>query len=582
MSLESLPNELLLNLFEFLTCPRLLHAFIGLNARFDTLLLVYIQEHSLDFQSMYKQDFDIICQRYLPSIIDRIISLCLSDDNETPQQTHLFLRYNFTLRQFSSLRTLSLCNISSEETIIEMMLTCHHIPHLAQLKLIGFTFRSGNVTRFQCMIDSIWSLSKLIYCKLNANLEYGSYSLAPTVISTSLKQLFLSGIEPRLNPTNYLFDYTPRLRTFSSSITLRPHYVFSSYDILSITKLNVCFSSPSTQYTIEEFLQSMSNLSEMTVRIHFLSVNGYAWEQIIRDHLSKLKVFQLKMEIKIHDVNNKETEIDALVDSFRSQFWLEDHGWFVRCDWIPDKQYTSIFLYTLPHAFTRFVFNVPILFKSTSPHKDKHYTYNYVRNLECNTALVGDLSLCHVKFNNIRYLSIKLPINDQFWSIVPRFDKLISLNVLLDDNNDSGQSQLHSLLGRAPRLQSLKIKSCLSSTKQIVFTEESINLSNLQLFSQGFSQCFYHEACIVLNASSLGMQCEILEIAVHNRENILTLIKGMSKLRALYVYCRDDKRNGNFERTNDELIQWLQQRLPSTCVISRHEHLFYIIRIWIG
>jgi hypothetical protein len=62
MRLESLANELLVGIYECLPDVRLLRAFCGLN------------EH-----------FDIICQVNLLVITNPIISLALSDSNETIQ-----------------------------------------------------------------------------------------------------------------------------------------------------------------------------------------------------------------------------------------------------------------------------------------------------------------------------------------------------------------------------------------------------------------------------------------------------------------------------------------------------------------
>lgn len=58
---ESLPNETLLDFFEYLDIIRLFRAFHGLKARFDTLLYKLYQAYHLDFQCISKQDFDIIC-----------------------------------------------------------------------------------------------------------------------------------------------------------------------------------------------------------------------------------------------------------------------------------------------------------------------------------------------------------------------------------------------------------------------------------------------------------------------------------------------------------------------------------------
>ena len=38
------------------------------------------------------------------------------------------------------------------------------------------------------------------------------------------------------------------------------------------------------------------------------------------------------MKLELSEADHKEQEIDKLLDSFRSQFWLEEHHWFVRCD----------------------------------------------------------------------------------------------------------------------------------------------------------------------------------------------------------------------------------------------------------
>ncbi len=62
MRLESLANELLVGIYECLPDVRLLRAFYGLNVRFD-----------------------IICQVNLLLITNPIISLALSDSNETIQ-----------------------------------------------------------------------------------------------------------------------------------------------------------------------------------------------------------------------------------------------------------------------------------------------------------------------------------------------------------------------------------------------------------------------------------------------------------------------------------------------------------------
>jgi hypothetical protein len=69
MKFELLANETLLHLFEFLSTTDLTHAFHGLNARLNSLVSDHLAECSIDFRSMYSNDFIAICRDYLPTLI---------------------------------------------------------------------------------------------------------------------------------------------------------------------------------------------------------------------------------------------------------------------------------------------------------------------------------------------------------------------------------------------------------------------------------------------------------------------------------------------------------------------------------
>ena len=86
------------------------------NSRFNKLLCQQFQKFHLDFRLISKTNFNRICQNYLPSIINRIISLRLSNDDDTPQQIELFLSQDYQLRQFIRLQSLSLSYLQSQQT----------------------------------------------------------------------------------------------------------------------------------------------------------------------------------------------------------------------------------------------------------------------------------------------------------------------------------------------------------------------------------------------------------------------------------------------------------------------------------
>jgi hypothetical protein len=137
-----------------------------------------------------------------------------------------------------------------------------------------------------------------------------------------------------------------------------------------------------------------------------------------------------------------------------------------------------------------------------------------------------------------------------------------------------------SFQNRISCLYSLKLGSWpLSSTQMPPF--EYSNTSILELGLQDVDRCYYTEQCATLSRSSLGIQCEILSTAVENRTNVIDLINTMANLRALNIVCRDDtwkEDNTQSSSTGDELVQWLQQRLPSTFTISRSDNSIYSTR----
>ncbi|CAF1382903.1 unnamed protein product [Rotaria sp. Silwood1] len=96
MNLDLLPNEILLILFAYFNGIDLLHAFYGLNSRFNLLLYNQFQAYYFCFSSLSKRKFAMICQQHLPFICDRIITLTLTDDEDTPEEIDLFFSLNYS------------------------------------------------------------------------------------------------------------------------------------------------------------------------------------------------------------------------------------------------------------------------------------------------------------------------------------------------------------------------------------------------------------------------------------------------------------------------------------------------------
>ena len=83
--LERLPNELFLEIFNYLANVDVVYAFSQLNNRFHSLILYYC--HTFDFKSVSKAKFKFVIAKHNTQ---QWRALRLSDDDDTPGQISLF------------------------------------------------------------------------------------------------------------------------------------------------------------------------------------------------------------------------------------------------------------------------------------------------------------------------------------------------------------------------------------------------------------------------------------------------------------------------------------------------------------
>jgi hypothetical protein len=258
----------------------------------------------------------------------------------------------------------------------------------------------------------------------------------------------------RIYESDYSYD-TPLSIPIPSIITLKLK-VFDSLRVLT------------------NFLENMPNLRHLTVETEDINMNGHQWEHIITNHLPKLQVFQLQMKFFLRNNEDKKKRVNKLLKSFQTRFWLEEHQWFVRCDWDrcqEDHCSNQIYLYTLPCTFNSYYFHDSIIkTKSTCPDNNIYPSYNQVHILDYGIAPSENRVLPQFTFSNIHDLILSLPVDDNFWSIMPQFDHLKSLKMIPHDTDQydfDSQFQLQTILDRAPRLYSLGFDAWSSTSMGI-------------------------------------------------------------------------------------------------------------------
>ena len=571
MKFEWLPNEIILDIFEYVDGINLLRGFSELNSRLNKLLNIFFQSYHLDFRSISKNTFNIICQKYLPLILNKTISIHLSDDDETPNLPEIFLSYHF---QFLHLQSLSLYSIRSIEILNQIILQCHHIK---QLKIIQCFFNNEENDLF----NNIWNLSKLIDCQIDDMLSKGICFSKLSNVSYSIKYLSIKNITCDFRSLSYVFQHTPCLRRLSTTIKCTEKNEKLPIIVPHLSKLTLSFHG-SLSMMINLFTQII-NLQYLTLRTSYLLLDGNEWENLLINYLPNLKVFQFKMDFQFPENTNLEDQVDELLNTFQTDYWIKKHQWFVRCDWNPSNPFNQAILYTLPYAFNDFNFLNEFHSKSTCYNEKDYWSYNHVNILQHESNLSNNFIYLPIRFLNISHLEIILPFNEKFLSNILSLDHLYSLDVTLLPG-DSVYYQLQTLLNLASNLHLLRF-SHLSDFEMMLFKIFNKSIRRLDFFTKEsmlYSWYFNKEQCITLANSSLGQQCQTLVIDVKNRTNIIDLINHMPNLQSLTFQCKDDKWNNKVSSIiNDELLQWLNEHLPFTCSIFRHKDQTSIIQIWI-
>ncbi|CAF1245128.1 unnamed protein product [Rotaria sordida] len=596
MSFEILANELLLDIFEYLSDVDLFHAFHTLNFRIDHLLIEHFQNHKhIDFRLIFKEDLNIIRQRYLSLFINEIKSIYLSNNDTNPHEIDIFISRLYPLYRFENLQSISFFNLYSIEKINRILNDLKHLSYLTHL-YFKESYIQYDPKTILIMMNNIWSLPYLTHCHLDIYFEDVCHLIPPNVISCTLKHLSMSGVQCDLDNLSLLYEHTPYIEYISINLwdPYDDHYQLSL--IPSLTKMKLKCESSSR--IIQAVLRKVPNLINLTIETKIMHMDGHMWKDILNKYLPNLKIFNLKMEFELTDYDDIEQEIDRIIDSYKNQFWIDQHKWFIRCFCYTENESSFIHLHTLPYIFENFSININenFLFKSTSPQDKNYLTYNHVQYLKYSYTTSEDIYLPEIKFPNIQHLTLTLPHDNHLRLLIPQFNNLIFLEIRMITwgNFDNDLIQLQILLDQAPRLYYLKFHSWASGISKIEnknkktshtniwkvppFSNQSSSVRYLDL--RGFNhsgQCQYYndQQCSSLIRSPLGNQCEFLIIEVEKRTNIIDLVNKMNHLRALNVRCRDRKKN------DDELIKWLQARLPSTCSFAKDSRFSNDIRLWI-
>jgi hypothetical protein len=321
MKFEYLPNEILLECFQYFNACEIFHSFDQLNNRFNQLI-----RHiplCIDFQNINKSIFDEFCTKMLlnPTTKNEIYSLYLPNDNQC-FQTNLFFSH-FSFNEFPNLQTY-ISTISLLPDVIKNSLLIK--PSNAKIKTADLIF------------SNLRTLSIL-------RLDFTSLNTHQTSLITNLKLL-----ECTFNQFNQLSTYFPMLKC----LHIEDNMYCEENDTIPNSDKNQCFVYLN-KLIMEDFfgtfdrfellVKRTSNLKYLLIRAEkaFDMIDADRWEQLIRSLLPHLNVFKFIFNefyySQIADVMTK-------FQKFQTNFWQHEHHWFTEL--ILDRR--AIAICTIPYC----------------------------------------------------------------------------------------------------------------------------------------------------------------------------------------------------------------------------------------
>ncbi|CAF5029137.1 unnamed protein product [Rotaria sp. Silwood1] len=537
-----LPNELFLEVFEYLNGVDIIYAFSQLNNRFQHLLINYV--HTFDFTSITKAKFDYVTQHH---DIHRWKSLRLSEDEQTPGQIRLFAQLFPFSQYISQLQSLSIINMkpSFAKTILSQFISFDHLISLTITTICG-----ENIQPFK-----LPSLKQLVFTGCKHNNWIKNFHCLESV------------------------EYTIKDACHVNYVLTLPK---------TLKHLKLFYNEARDGNAVRTSLSQMSQLTKLALYDNgdcSILPDGRQWEELIKSSLPLLKTFQFCFYFLFN--HNTLDDINQAISSFSTPFYLVEKCWFTRCD--SNNQYSALgAFYTLPFTFSKIRIDtkscdigISTLATSNTDER-KHGSSEKVETLlfkeKCQmpsqasvtsniVRLVlngGLLASSYSSLNNLRHLEIRRNIRmsvTDFADLLENASQLQSLTLLISvliklTDSFTNKTVCDQL---SKRIQSLTIADSLSNHDYDRNMDQANILSNI--------------------VRVFGNTCEHLSLHLSTApKTVLPILQNMKQLRSLHIHCPSWRCKSNVSATS-----WFQQSISaidaSDFIYTPDDLNFYV---WFG
>ncbi|CAF1306821.1 unnamed protein product [Rotaria sordida] len=417
---DRLPIELIHSIFNYLLANDIFYALFNLSPYLDFIITNY-DRYYLNFKSCRKSQFDFVCRHIRP---DQVVSLTLSDANDTPDQSKLFFSYFKDIEHFVQLRSLRIIQIDKNS----LKPLC---IGLSQLKLLS----SLEFTQVHSVSEQFNNVIVQLFPQLNRLILYDARHLTANTTTT--------------HPFS-------RLRHLTLGECWFVHLQRISHLAPNLTSLDINVQESTTWPVLNYDQIPPQSLIRLILNIETKGnddlCDSLRWQMLV----SHLKIFNFKFKLFLQLSNDKQQE---LLSSFSNPFWIVEKHWFIVCNQyeiysVPRFAETSACESFLPpiyrtvsneRLFYDHIFTLVLNKIDEQQLLADHHRFPHVRVLLLAKHLSLDTLRSLVDLSQVQYLKASLETFVQLADNMPRLRELALSSLSLNGLKTSGYEQIRIL-----------------------------------------------------------------------------------------------------------------------------------------
>ena len=318
-SIENLPTDIFLEIFDYLEGGKLYQAFTDLNARFERLLDV----SNLRMKTNWSFKEVRLREDYLKDLIvpnkHRILSLELC----YPWSSKFVYSRPFIDTSFIRLESLQLYHIT-ETNFIALLVVLANLPRLTSLYLCVH----DDLTNITDAYQQIFTFPSIRFLQLLTDSSLGPISL-PMAMTEQFTRIESLGVEHECSVDDLLtlLSYTPRLRRLTCSFIIESEVVKARDSWAAIPSLrHVCiYRWEADFHAFETFTtKTAPALKSLYISCYKSAdlLNAEQWERVLSQHLPHLSRLDFVYEESIND-EFVVTQHHEHIHGFSSPFWAK-------------------------------------------------------------------------------------------------------------------------------------------------------------------------------------------------------------------------------------------------------------------